>query len=314
MLLLVMILTTINSIMTFDLFWTLTKGGPSSATTVFSWLGYIYAFQFLKFGEGSAILYILTILCLLLAYIYLKILFPTVKRQGGKTAAQTITESADINGSLAQSLITATDRQRVAASPLLTRLSISTLQHRHSWLGVRMRRIMAYSGLRLAALLIAFWSIVPFLWLLIMSPAMNFIAGSLTVADRQLQFTSQDHTLSLGLETIREETLRAINGVREVMLAVRPTDMLVAAERELSLSGNVFLVEPIGPITYIDLDIAGYTLKAVAVSTYIDLDIAGYTLKAVADPDQAPQIGDTVKVGFSPSRVYIFDPTSELRL
>ena len=155
---------------------------------------------------------------------------------------------------------------------------------------------MAYSGLRLAALLIAFWSIVPFLWLLIMSSAMNFIAGSLTVADRQLQFTSQDHTLSLGLETIREETLRAINGVREVMLAVRPTDMLVAAERELSLSGNVFLVEPIGPITY------------------IDLDIAGYTLKAVADPDQAPQIGDTVKVGFSPSRVYIFDPTSELRL
>ena len=80
MLLLVMILTTINSIMTFDLFWTLTKGGPGSATTVFSWLGYIYAFQFLKFGEGSAILYILTILCLLLAYIYLKILFPTVKR------------------------------------------------------------------------------------------------------------------------------------------------------------------------------------------------------------------------------------------
>ena len=26
------------------------------------------------------------------------------------------------------------------------------------------------------------------------SPAMNFIAGSLTVADRQLQFTSLDHT------------------------------------------------------------------------------------------------------------------------
>jgi ABC-type glycerol-3-phosphate transport system permease component len=169
MLLLIMILTTINSIMAFDLFWTLTKGGPGSATTVFSWLGYAYAFHFFKFGEGAAILYCLTILCLLLAYIYLKIFFPTVKLQGGKTAAQTAAESADINGSLAQSLIAATDRQRVATSSLLKRLSISTLQHRHSWLGVWMRRIMAYSSLRLAALLIAFWSIAPFVWLLIMS-------------------------------------------------------------------------------------------------------------------------------------------------
>lgn len=77
------------------------------------------------------------------------------------------------------------------------------------------------------------------------SPAMNFIAGSLTVADRQLQFTSQDNTLSLGLETIREETLRAINGAREVMLGVRPTDMLVAVERELSFdAGDVGLCRP----------------------------------------------------------------------
>ena len=55
-----MLLTTINSIMAFDLFWTMTKGGPGSATTVFSWLGYAYAFQLSKFGEGAAILYILT--------------------------------------------------------------------------------------------------------------------------------------------------------------------------------------------------------------------------------------------------------------
>ena len=43
------------------LFWTMTHGGPGSATTVFSWMGYAYAFQFFKFGEGAAILYVLTI-------------------------------------------------------------------------------------------------------------------------------------------------------------------------------------------------------------------------------------------------------------
>ena len=46
--------------MAFDLFWTMTKGGPGSATTVFSWMGYAYAFQFFRFGEGAAILYVLT--------------------------------------------------------------------------------------------------------------------------------------------------------------------------------------------------------------------------------------------------------------
>ena len=78
MLLLILILTTINSIMAFDLFWIMTRGGPGSATTVFSWMGYAYAFQFFKFGEGAAILYVLTILCLILAALYLKLFFPTV--------------------------------------------------------------------------------------------------------------------------------------------------------------------------------------------------------------------------------------------
>ncbi len=77
MLLLMLILTTINSIMAFDLFWIMTRGGPGSATTVFSWMGYAYAFQFFKFGEGAAILYVLTITCLILAAVYLKLFFPT---------------------------------------------------------------------------------------------------------------------------------------------------------------------------------------------------------------------------------------------
>ena len=91
MLLLVMILTSINSIMAFDLFWTMTHGGPGSATTVFSWMGYAYAFQFFRFGEGAAILYVLTIVCLILAWCYLKLFLPAAPRSrrrqaGGKTA------------------------------------------------------------------------------------------------------------------------------------------------------------------------------------------------------------------------------------
>jgi len=35
---------------------------------------------------------------------------------------------------------------------------------------------------------------------------------------------------------------------------------------------------------------------------------------AVCDPDNAPAIGAQVGLGFSASRVYLFDPTSEQRL
>ncbi|MEP7457427.1 ABC transporter permease subunit [Phyllobacterium sp. SB3] len=70
------IVATINSLMTFDILWIMTRGGPGAATTVLSWLGYLQSFQFLRFGEGAATLYVLTALSLLLAIIYFVILSP----------------------------------------------------------------------------------------------------------------------------------------------------------------------------------------------------------------------------------------------
>ena len=74
MMLLVLILTTINAIMAFDLFWTITQGGPGSATSVLSWVGYVDAFQYFQFGQGAAVLYILTVVCMLLAIVYFVLL------------------------------------------------------------------------------------------------------------------------------------------------------------------------------------------------------------------------------------------------
>ena len=80
--LLVIILATINAVLAFDLFFLLTGGGPGSSTTVLSWLGYAYAFHFFKFGQGAATLYVLSILCLVLAYVYMRLL------QGGPTGGR----------------------------------------------------------------------------------------------------------------------------------------------------------------------------------------------------------------------------------
>lgn len=75
-LLFISIIATINALMAFDVLWIMTRGGPGSATTVLAWLGYLTAFQFFKFGEGAAILYVLTLLSFILAILYFAVLGP----------------------------------------------------------------------------------------------------------------------------------------------------------------------------------------------------------------------------------------------
>jgi ABC-type sugar transport system permease subunit len=159
MLLLVMILTTINSIMAFDLFWIMTRGGPGSASTVFSWMGYAYAFQFFRFGEGAAVLYILTIACLVLAACYLFLLFPS--RSGPEKAG-----GATGRLPLANLLLARTDDH---ASLTRTKLAKIEVTPRRSLVSSETTRRVGTFLMSLARVFILAWSFLPFLWLVIMS-------------------------------------------------------------------------------------------------------------------------------------------------
>jgi multiple sugar transport system permease protein len=158
MMLLVLILTTINAIMTFDLIWTMTLGGPGSATTTFSWLGYVEAFQYFQFGQGAAVLYILTIICMMLAVAYFVLLMSP--RRGRAREPSPI--------SLAETLLIRTPapaaRVAVPARPPTRR----RLAYRELW-----GRVIT----RAAAAAILLWSVAPFLWLVIMSfsPSVDLI-------------------------------------------------------------------------------------------------------------------------------------------
>ncbi|MGD9712341.1 MAG: ABC transporter permease subunit [Thermomicrobiales bacterium] len=81
MLLFVVILNTINALMTFDLIFVLTQGGPGESTTVLSWLGYVTFFNFSRYGEGAAILYILSLISLFLAILYVGVLMRSRRTQ-----------------------------------------------------------------------------------------------------------------------------------------------------------------------------------------------------------------------------------------
>jgi ABC-type sugar transport system permease subunit len=67
---LILVLSTVNGFLMLDLIYVLTMGGPGQDTTTISWLGFQTAFSFFKFGPGTAILYTLTALCLLLTFAY----------------------------------------------------------------------------------------------------------------------------------------------------------------------------------------------------------------------------------------------------
>ena len=122
------------------------------------------------------------------------------------------------------------------------------------------------------------------------SPAMNFLEAELARGEGRLQCRVGEQTLALPADLIAGEP------PQEAIVGVRPTDLMVEAERELSLRGEVFLVEPVGPVTY------------------VDCNVSGMAVTAMCDPDNAPAIGAQVGLGFSASRVYLFDPTSEQRL
>ena len=122
------------------------------------------------------------------------------------------------------------------------------------------------------------------------SPAMNFVEVDATRGDGRIQCSVGEQALALPPDLVGGALpSRAIMGVR-------PTDLMVDAERELSLRGEVFLVEPVGPVTY------------------VDCNVGGMAVTAVCDPDNAPAIGAQVGLGFGSSRVYMFDPASEQRL
>ena len=123
------------------------------------------------------------------------------------------------------------------------------------------------------------------------SPAMNFFEVEVGRADGQLMCDMGDAVLAVPVDVAP-----GIGDRRKAILGVRPMDLVVGVERDLAIGGEVFLVEPIGPISY------------------VDVDVGGRAVKAVADPDKAPAIGERVTLGCAAGRVHLFDPTSEARL
>lgn len=71
----IMIVETLAAVRVFDLIYVMTGGGPGYATTVLSWLTYQTSFVNLDFGSGNAYAYIIAMLALALALLYMRALY-----------------------------------------------------------------------------------------------------------------------------------------------------------------------------------------------------------------------------------------------
>ncbi|MEZ5905906.1 MAG: hypothetical protein R3C69_12700 [Geminicoccaceae bacterium] len=95
------------------------------------------------------------------------------------------------------------------------------------------------------------------------SPAMNFLDVELVREGNTLLCRFAERTLRLALGSVSEASLKSLDRPKKALLGIRPSDLLVGGSaREQTIEGRVFLVEPVGPVTFLDVDVEGQVVKA----------------------------------------------------
>ena len=128
------------------------------------------------------------------------------------------------------------------------------------------------------------------------SPAMNFFDTEVLLDDNAIGCRVGSTVLRLPADVVDQASLVGLGAGRKAILGIRPSDLQAGVERDLNLEGQVFLVEPIGPIAY------------------VDAEIGGRAVKGTCEPDLAPAVGEAICFGAMAGRAHLFDPASEQRL
>jgi len=74
-----LVLTTAWSMQAFDLIYAVTQGGPSGATRVLPYYTFVTIFTGLRYGEGAAVGYLITLLIAVIGFLYIRLLYREVE-------------------------------------------------------------------------------------------------------------------------------------------------------------------------------------------------------------------------------------------
>jgi ABC-type sugar transport system ATPase subunit len=119
---------------------------------------------------------------------------------------------------------------------------------------------------------------------------MNFIDVDVSGADNA--FTARMENFSLNVPGERGEKAAAYPD--SVIMGIRPEDITISPDGELS--GEVYMVEPMGR------------------ENLIDVRIGDHSFIVLADADTNPRPGEHVRLAFSAENVQFFEPQTEKSL
>jgi inositol-phosphate transport system ATP-binding protein len=122
------------------------------------------------------------------------------------------------------------------------------------------------------------------------NPPMNFI--DVEVSGAAGAFAAQTDNFKLNIPAERGEKAAAHPG--KVIMGVRPEDIIISPDGELS--GEVYMVEPLGR------------------ENLIDVRIGEHSFIVLADADTNPMPGEHVKLAFNAENVQFFEPQTEKSL
>ena len=127
------------------------------------------------------------------------------------------------------------------------------------------------------------------------SPKMNFLAGRLERANGRLMFSLPDQHVDLCMDHHAGPLLQNGQPALDVTIGIRPEDIAIVPLPG-QLSAKVALTEPVGPVTY------------------VDLDLPGQRLKASVRPDTMLTVGQEVGLHLDTTKFHLFDTASGERL
>jgi multiple sugar transport system ATP-binding protein len=120
------------------------------------------------------------------------------------------------------------------------------------------------------------------------TPRMNTLPCYFDAGERTLHLI--DNTWQLQLSAVQMDQLTNTQATHELLLGVRSEDItLHHTQRSNTAHGSVYVVEPLGDRTYVDVQVGKHILKARAAA------------------DFAAAIGDTIYLELDSERIHLFD-------
>ena len=128
------------------------------------------------------------------------------------------------------------------------------------------------------------------------SPAMNMLDGKLSSSDGRVVFVHPDLTLTLD-SSVLKTGIASAQTERAVQLGIRPEGLRIDRQpKDQALTAEAFLVEPVGPITY------------------VDLKKGSILVRASVDPVLNPRGGETFHVTIGSDKAFVFDAKDANRI